>query len=155
MKSTLLLFAFGLMPFLHSFAQGQVPQGKAIFLEFDNTNATFNVPEGKTWYVHSIYSDHLFGGSYKFDEYDKVNYFVNSREVRIFIKELNGKIKTDYVKNVYGPQVYRSHQSGSAIPFPMIFTEKTNFSMIALHGEPGDMKPHTGSCYISLVEVQN
>ncbi len=136
-------------------AQTPMPQGNVIFKEFDNSNASFTVPEGKSWYIYNIYSDYVAGGTLKYNEYEKKNVLENTEDVRIFIKELNGKLKTDYSKNIYGPQVYRGSNNATTITLPIIFSENTTFSLITLLGNTGQMTLHTGLSYISIIEVTN
>ena len=83
-------------------AQTAVPIGKAQLIEFTNATAKFTVPEGKTWIIYSIFSDYITGGTV-----DNRGYLIDTEDVRIFIKKLNGVQKTNFVRNIYGPQLYR------------------------------------------------
>ena len=153
MKKTLLLLAITCTLFFGSQAQESMPKGEIMFVEFDNSNATFQVPEGKSWFIYNIYSDYVVGGTVI--QYEGKSLLQDPDDVRIFIKDLDGKMKTDYTKNIYGPQVYRSTNASTVIPFPLNFTDKTSFSLIALNGVLGRLTPHPGSCYISIIEVAN
>jgi autotransporter-associated beta strand protein len=136
-------------------AQSSILQGKAQLLEFTNTSASFTVPEGKTWVIYSIFSDYVTGGTVKYNEYRKVNEFANEEDIRIFLKDLNGVQKTDYLKNKYGTQFYRSSDASTVIPYPIIFPEKTRFNLIVLSGDLGSLKEYNGKAYISLMEITN
>lgn len=126
-------------------AQTTIPKGKAQLIEFTNETAKFTVPEGKTWIIYSIFSEYVVD----IDEYS------NSLDIRIFLKDLNGIEKTNYVKNIYGTQLYRSTNVSTVIPYPIIFPEKTSFNLIILKGDLGKLQLYGGKAYISLVETDN
>jgi|TARA_B110000305_G_C19071973_1_gene462084 hypothetical protein len=129
-------------------AQTAVPKGKAQLIEFTNATAKFTVPEGKTWIIYSIFSDYITGGTV-----DNRGYLIDSEDVRIFIKKLNGVQKTNFVRNIYGPQLYRT--GGAEISYPIVFPEKTTFDLITLKGSAGSLKKYSGKSYLSLVESDN
>ena len=158
MKSKLTIFVVTLFLSVCSLsgnAQATIPKGKAQLIEFTNETAKFTVPEGKTWHVFSIFSDYVVGG--KFNYYELVNEtrFEESECVRIFLKDLNGIEKTNYIKNIYGTQLYRSTNASTVIPYPIIFPEKTIFSLSILKGDLGSLQLYGGAAYISLIEVDN
>jgi hypothetical protein len=136
-------------------AQTAVPKGKAQLIEFTNATAKFTVPEGKTWMIYSIFSDYVTGGQVKLNDYTKKNELVEEDDIRIFIKDLNGVQKTDYLKNIYGTQLYRSSNASTVIPYPIIFPEKTTMTLIVLKGDLGSLKEYDGKAYISLIEIDN
>ena len=136
-------------------AQTTIPKGKAQLIEFTNETAMFTVPEGKTWHVYSIFSDYVAGGTVKYDEYSKENQLQGQKDIRIFLKDLNGIEKTNYVKNIYGTQLFRSSNASTVIPYPIIFPEKTSFNLIILKGDLGSLQLYGGNAYISLVETDN
>ena len=119
-------------------AQNIVPKGKAKLIEFSNTNAKFTVPEGKTWIIYNVFSDYVA------DE--------GSSRIRIFLKELNGVEKTNYLKNIYGPQLYFTKLT---FPYPIIFPEKTTFSFVILKGDLKNLQLYDGFGYMSLIEIDN
>jgi hypothetical protein len=155
MKSKLL---FLLLTFLFIFnlnAQTSIPNGKTKLIEFTNETASFIIPEGKSWIIYNIFSDYLADGEVKYNDYQKKNLLENSLDVRVFIKELNGIEKTNYSKNIYGTQLYRSTNASTVIPYPIVFPEKTLFSLVILKGDLGSLQLHNGKGYISLIEVDN
>jgi hypothetical protein len=158
MKTNMSLYIFTFLLSISTLsvnAQSSILQGKAQLLEFTNTSASFTVPEGKTWVIYSIFSDYVTGGIVKYNEYRKVNEFANEEDIRIFLKDLNGVQKTDYLKNKYGTQLYRSSNASTVIPYPIIFPEKTRFNLIVLSGDLGSLKEYNGKAYISLMEITN
>ncbi|MEY3048292.1 MAG: hypothetical protein RL365_330 [Bacteroidota bacterium] len=158
MKSKLTTFIAGLFLSVCSFsvkAQTTVTKGKAQLIEFTNETAKFTVPEGKTWHVYSIFSDYVIGGTVKYDEYLKENRLEGYKDIRIFLKDLNGIEKTNYIKNIYGTQLFRSTNGSTVIPYPIIFPEKTTFNLIILKGDLGSLQLYGGKAYISIVETDN
>lgn len=129
-------------------AQTAVPIGKAQLIEFTNATAKFTVPEGKTWIIYSIFSDYITGGTV-----DNRGYLIDTEDVRIFIKKLNGVQKTNFVRNIYGPQLYRN--GSSVFSYPLVFPENTTFDLITLKGRIGSLKEYSGKSYLSLVESDN
>jgi hypothetical protein len=140
---------------LYSYSQAAIPKGKTQLIEFTNATAKFTVPEGKTWIIYSIFSDFVVGGAIKVNEYSKKNELIGGADVRIFLKDLNGSEKTNYIKNIYGTQLYRSTNTSAGISYPVIFPEKTAFSLIVLKGDLGDLELQNGSAYISFIEIDN
>lgn len=137
-------------------AQTTTPKGKAQLIEFTNETAKFIVPEGKTWHVYSIFSDYVTGGTVKYSESIKDNILSEKKHIRIFLKDLNGIEKTNYIKNIYGTQLFHSYDTSSAIHYPIIFPEKTTFNLIVLKGDYfGSLQLYGGKAYISLVETDN
>ena len=134
-------------------AQSNVPKGKVQLIEFTNETAKFTVPEGKTWFIYSVFSEYVVDGVVKFDEYSKKNSYDNSLDIRIFLKDLNGIEKTNYIKNIYATQLF--HCEGAGIPYPIVFPEKTTFNLIILKGNLGFLQLYGGAAYISLIEVDN
>lgn len=156
MKSKFIYLSIIFFSFLlNSNAQTAIPNGKVKLIEFTNESANFEIPEGKSWIIYNIFSDYLVDGELKYNEYKKANLLENSLDVRVFIKDLNGVEKTNYLKNIYGTQLYRSTNASTVIPYPIIFPEKTLFSLIILKGDIGSLQLHNGKGYISLIEIEN
>ena len=122
---------------------------EAKFQQFNNFTATFEVPAGKTWVIHQIFS------SYASDVKINPDGSSSSSPVRIYFKTLNGDIKTDYQGNRFGPQVFQSNNSSATIAYPIVLPEKTKFSLIILKGDPGSCAMFEGTGYISYFEVTN
>jgi hypothetical protein len=154
-KSFIYILTIFLSIYSLSYAQTSIPKGNAQLIEFSNDNAKFKVPEGKTWIIYSVFSDYLADGKLKLNEYTKKNELADALEIRIFIKELNGIEKTNYLKNIYGTQLFRSTNTTTAIQYPIILPENTSFNLIILKGEMGNLITHSGTAYISLLEVNN
>ena len=157
MKSKFLIYVLTIFLSTYSltYAQTSIQKGNAQLIEFSNDNAKFKVPDGKTWIIYSVFSDYLADGKLKLNEYTKKNELADALEIRIFIKELNEIEKTNYLKNIYGTQLFRSTNTATAIQYPIILPEKTSFNLIILKGEIGNLIPHSGIAYISLLEVDN
>ncbi|ELY1979087.1 hypothetical protein SL055_001291 [Flavobacterium psychrophilum] len=155
MKSKLLFLSLTFLFIFNSNAQTSIPNGKTKLIEFTNETASFIIPEGKSWIIYNIFSDYLADGEVKYNDYQKKNLLENSLDVRVFIKELNGIEKTNYSKNIYGTQLYRSTNASTVIPYPIVFPEKTLFSLVILKGDLGSLQLHNGKGYISLIEVDN
>lgn len=119
------------------------------FVQFNNFNATFEVPAGKTWVIHQIFS------GFTTDVKTNADGSITSTPVRIFIKTLNGDIKTDFEGNRFGPQVYQSNNTAATIAYPIVLPEKTTFSLIILKGDPGACSAYDGTGYMSYYEVTN
>ena len=122
---------------------------KAQFIQFNNFTANFEVPAGKTWVIHQIFS------SFSSEIKTNTDGTKTAVPVRIFIKTLNGDIKTDYAGNRFGPQVYQSNNSGATIAFPLTLPEKTTFSLVIVKGDPGSCSAFDGTGYMSFYEVTN
>ena len=140
---------------LNSYSQTAIPKGKTQLIEFTNATAKCTVPVGKTWIIYSIFSDYVVDGTITVNEYSKKNELTGQADVRIFLKDFNGSVKTNYIKNIYGTQLYRSTNASTVISYPVIFPEKTEFSLIILKGELGELELHNGSAYISFIEIYN
>lgn len=117
--------------------------------QFNNFTAQFEVPAGTSWMIQSIYSD--FAASVS-DNGDGTATF---EPVRIFIKTLNGDIKTDWEGNRFGPQVYQSDNTSATIQYPIMLPEETKFSLVIISGKPGAFRRHDGTAYISITEIKN
>lgn len=116
----------------------------AKFTQFNNFTAQFEVPAGKTWVIQQI-----------FTSFTEVNTNNQAPAIRIFIKTLNGDIKTDYAGNRYGPQVFQSNNTAATVAYPIVLPEKTSFSLIMLKGDPGSCVAFDGTGYMSYYEVTN
>ena len=107
------------------------------------------MPEGKTWVINSIFSSSVGEIIKNADGTQTVS------PVRIYIKTLNGDIKTDFAGNRFGPQVYQSNNTAATVSYPITLPAGTKFSLIIVMGEPGSMKMFNGVGYMTLYEVTN
>jgi hypothetical protein len=140
------VFLASLLTLLVSFShQSKTPR----FIQFNNFSASFEVPAGKTWVIQQIFSG--------FTTEVKTNPDGTSKTmpVRIFIKTLNGDIKTDYEGNRYGPQVFQSDNTAATIAYPIVLPEKTTFSLVIVKGDPGACSAYDGTAYMSYYEMTN
>lgn len=133
-----------LIPFIGT---SQIKEAK--FVEFNNFTASFEVPEGKTWVIQTIFSNSV--GELITNE----DGTTTESPVRIFIKTMNGNIKTDWQGNRFGPQVYQSNNKAGATSFPLTLPSGTKFSLVIVTGDPGKCKEFNGSGFMSLYEVNN
>jgi hypothetical protein len=136
-------------------SQSNIPKGKVQLIEFTNLNSSFTVPEGKYWMIYSIFSDPSTEGKIVYSENIKANRLDEEKVIRIYLKEMNGVEKTNYSKNIYGPQFYQSYNSNAMIVYPVLFPEKTSFKLSILKGNPGNLSEYNGKAYISFIEVDN
>ena len=121
----------------------------AKFQQFNNFSASFEVPLGKTWIINQIFS------SFASDIITNEDGTSSVVPVRIFIKTLNGDIKTDYIGNRFGPQVYQSNNTGATVSYPIVLPESTKFSLVIIKGDPGNCTAYDGSAYMSFFELTN
>ena len=126
-------------------AQSKAPK----FTQFNNFSATFEVPVGKTWIIHQVFSNFSAGIAANTDGTK------GEIPVRIFIKTLNGDIKTDVQGYRFGPQLFQSNNKSATVNYPIVFPEKTTFSLVIIKGNPGNCSVYDGSGYISYYEVAN
>ncbi|MBD3636980.1 MAG: hypothetical protein HUJ25_06505 [Crocinitomicaceae bacterium] len=128
---------------------GLSQEKEAKFLQFNNFSSNFEVPEGKTWVINSIFSSSIG------EIIENSDGTISTLPVRIFIKTLNGDIKTDYAGNRFGPQVYQSDNTAASVSYPITLPENTKFSLVIVVGNPGNCKAFNGTGYINLYEVTN
>ncbi|MBI3134550.1 MAG: hypothetical protein HYZ14_07705 [Bacteroidetes bacterium] len=126
-------------------SQQKTPQ----FVQFNNFSASFEVPAGKTWVINQIFS------SFTAEIKTNVDGTTSPVPVRIFIKTLNGDIKTDFEGMRFGPQVFQSDNTAATISYPIVLPEKTTFSLVILKGDPGKCSMFDGTGYMSYYEVTN
>lgn len=118
----------------------------AKLMQFNNFTANFEVPAGKTWIIHQIFTSFTT---------DVEPGTTQPKPIRIYIKTLNGDIKTDWAGNRFGPQVFQSNNTAATISYPIVFPESTKFSLVMIKGDPGSCAAFDGSGYISFDEVTN
>jgi len=133
--------------FVMSTSHAQFKSAK--FVQFNNFSASFEVPLGKTWVIHQIFS------SFASEVTTNADGTSSPVAVRIFIKTLNGDIKTDFAGNRFGPQVFQSTNTAATISYPIVLPEKTTFSLIIIKGDPGKCTMFDGTGYMSFYEVTN
>jgi hypothetical protein len=119
------------------------------FTQFNNFSASFEVPAGKTWVIQQIFS------GFTTEVKTNADGTAETMPVRIFIKTLNGDIKTDYEGNRFGPQVFQSDNTAATIAYPIVLPEKTTFSLVIVKGDPGACSAYDGTGYMSYYEITN
>jgi hypothetical protein len=139
-----LAFVF-LLLLMSAGSQHKTPQ----FVQFNNFSASFEVPLGKTWVINQIFS------SFSSEIKTNVDGTTSPVPVRVFIKTLNGDIKTDFEGNRFGPQVFQSDNTAATVSYPIVLPEKTTFSLVILKGDPGKCSTFDGTGYMSYYEVTN
>ena len=122
---------------------------EAKFQQFNNFSATFEVPAGKTWEIQQVFSNYSDGVVTNADG------TTENVPVLIYIKTLNGDIKTDYEGKRFGPLVYHSDNNKATMSYPIVLPENTKFSLVILSGEPENCKMFNGTGYMSWFEVKN
>lgn len=140
---------------LSSNAQTTVPKGKAQIIEFTNSTAKFTVPAGKTWYIVNLFSDCSTNLSY--DSQGNLN----SDDIRIFIKSINGSIITDIANKKYGPVIYRGPNHERMQPLPIILPENSTIELVITSGNWASKNKSTMTinnglkAYLNIVEIEN
>lgn len=119
----------------------------AKFQSFNNFTADFVVPEGKTWIIESIFTSSVG------ELIENTDGTTSALPVRIFIKTLNGDIKTDWQGNRFGPQVFQSDNTAATVSYPLTLPEGTKFSLVMVVGNPGNCKAFNGTGYMSYYEL--
>lgn len=102
--------------------------GVVKLVEFSNANASFTVPEGKNWEILNVFCQETGKYTRKVNSYNS-EYYWEFLGLRIYLKELNGVILTDFSKNKIGPRFYRSFDAASSVR-NMIYPEGTTFSFL-------------------------
>lgn len=148
MKYRLLFSSIALVALL-VLASTTTQQKSPQFVQFNNFSASFEVPAGKTWVINQIFS------SFTNEVKTNPDGSTSPVPVRVFIKTLNGDIKTDHEGMRFGPQVFQSDNTAATISYPIVLPEKTTFSLILLKGDPGKCSTFDGTGYMSYYEVTN
>lgn len=147
MKSTLRI-SFVMVSILFMATSFVLQDKSPKFVQFNNFSANFEVPAGKTWVIQQIFSSFT-------TDVKPGDASATLTPIRIFIKTLNGDIKTDYEGNRFGPQVFQSNNTAATVAYPIVLPEKTSFSLIILKGDPGACSTFDGTAYMSYYEVTN
>ncbi len=75
------------------------------------------------------------------------------RTLSLFLKSLNGLLKTDLSKNQFGPLLYFSCETNS---MSLILPEKTILELLLVSSEINqDIKLFNGLGYINIIETDN
>lgn len=120
------------------FAQTTNSNGTAHLVEFSNANATFKVPVGKKWAIHSTFM------SFPSDD----NFYF------ILIKSINGVILTDISKNTIGKLLFYSQYPWNSYE-PLFFPENTEFELIIMKKIDGTRSLYNNKAFLNYTEIDN
>jgi hypothetical protein len=160
MKSKLTIFITTLLLSIWSLsgnAQVSIPKGKAQLIDFTNATAKFTVPAGKTWYIMNIFSDCATNIKPNTQYPDENDY----EEVRVFIKNIDNNLLTDFSKNKFGPVVYRGPNHERIQPMPIVLSENSIIEFIISSGDWGKIgaggikKNDVLNAFLNYIEVDN
>lgn len=129
--------------------RNQNKSGVAKKIILNNTRATLTVPEGKYWVINQFIADYIT--DLQRDSLGNMT----GKEIHIFLKSINNITLTDPSKNLYGPQVYCSSTPNHTITFPLIFTEKTIFTIALYKGNYNALEPYDGNVVCTYYEKEN
>lgn len=124
----------------------QTKTGKSKMITLSNNRSTLKVPEGKYWVINQFITDYIVNLAA-----DSTGKMVGE-EIHIFLRKINTDVLTDPSKNMYGPQVYSSVNSGSSMQFPIILTEGTSFSIIVMKGKMDALTEYNGKVHCTYYE---
>ena len=148
MKSKIiLLLSFIIFHFSTIKSAAQNFNGKAYIVEFTNATAKFTVPSGKTWIIQNIFSDGYTNFKIK-NKYDGEE----SCRVLIFIKNINGNVKTDFISEKYS-KILSSNSDFNPIYLP----ENTTIEFLIAYDDFVTRKPkiYDGSATLNYIEITN
>ena len=148
MKSKIILFlSIIIFQFSVNKSIAQNFNGKANIVEFTNATAKFTVPSGKTWIIQNIFSDGYTNFKIK-NKYDGEE----SCRVLIFIKNINGNVKTDFITEKYS-KILSSNSDFNPIYLP----ENTTIEFLIAYDDFVTRKPkiYDGSATLNYIEITN
>lgn len=150
MKSNLiLLLSIIIFQFSVNKSAAQNFNGKANIIEFTNTTAKFTVPIGKTWIIQNIFSDI----ETKFKVKDNWNNGeLNHCSVYVFIKSINGSIKTDLTSEQYSRKMNNNNDF-----HPICLPENTTIEFLIVYSDSSTktIKNLDGSATLNYIEITN
>ncbi len=123
--------------------------GKANIIEFTNTTAKFTVPSGKTWIIQNIFSDI----ETKFKVKDNWNNGeLNHCSIYVFIKSINGIIKTDLISKQYSKRINNTSDF-----HPIYLPENTIIEFLIVYSDSSTktIKNFDGSATLNYIEITN
>lgn len=120
--------------------------GEAKIYYMSNIKNVLKVPAGKYWIVNQFMSDYTASVSQ-----DSLGNTI-TEEVHVYLQELNGTVLTNPAEKMYGPKLFSSMHPEQVIPFPLVFTEGTQFKIVVFKGEVGALYPYDGKVYFSYTE---
>jgi hypothetical protein len=150
MKSKIILFlSIILFQFSANKSAAQNFNGKANIVEFTNATAKFTVPIGKTWIIQNIFSDIQTKFKVK-DSWNegKLNYCY----VNVYIKSINGIIKTDLTSLKHGKRI-----NNNSDYHPIYLPENTSIEFLIVYEDSSDKteKESDGSATLNFIEITN
>ncbi len=148
MKSKIILFlSIIIFQFSVNKSAAQNFNGKANIVEFTNATAKFTVPSGKTWVIQNILSDGFTNFKIK-NKYDGEE----SCRVLVFIKTINGNVKTDLITEKYSKSLNNNNDY-----HPIYLPENTTIEFLISYDDFVSKKPkiYDGSATINYIEINN
>lgn len=149
MKSNLiLLLSIIIFQFSVNKSAAQNFNGKANIVEFTNATAKFIVPNGKTWIIQNIFSDI----ETKFKVKDSWNNGeLNHCSVSVYIKSINGSIKTDLTSEQYSRRMNNNDFR------PIYLPENTTIEFLIVYHDSSTktIKNLDGSATLNYIEITN
>jgi hypothetical protein len=150
MKTKIILFlSLIIFHFATNKSIAQNFNGKANIVEFTNASAKFTVPVGKTWIIQNILSD----VETKFKVKDNWNNGeLNHCSVYVFIKSINGIIKTDLISEQYSRKINNNNDF-----HPIYLPENTTIEFLIVYsdGSTKTIKNFDGSATLNYIEITN
>lgn len=148
MKSNLiLLLSIIIFQFSVNKSVAQNFNGKANIIEFTNTTAKFTVPSGKTWIIQNIFSDEYTNFKIKNN-----NNGLEHCRVLVFIKTINGIIKTDLITEKNSKRLNNNSEF-----HPIYLPENTSIEFIITYDDfmADKIKIYDGSATLNYIEITN
>jgi hypothetical protein len=149
MKTKIILFlSIIIFHFATNKSIAQNFNGKANIVEFTNATAKFTVPVGKTWIIQNIFSD------------ETTNFkIINNNDglehcrVYVFIKTINGIIKTDIITEKNSKSLNNNNNAFHPIYLP----ENTTIEFIITYEDfiANKIKIYDGSATLNYIETTN
>lgn len=148
MKSKIILFlSIIIFYFSANKSIAQNLNGKANIVEFTNATAKFTVPIGKTWVIQNIFSD------------ESTNFKINNNNnglehcrVLVFIKTINGVIKTDFITEKNSKRLNNNSDF-----HPIYLPENTSIEFIIAYEDfiANKIKIYDGIATLNYIEITN
>lgn len=127
-----------------------IPVGNGKLVDFTNAGAKFTVPDGKTWYISSVFSDFRT---------DVTGYGTNDYHasgITVFIKSLNYIELTNINIAKLGPVMFSSDSGDGNIKMPLILPAGTVIEFIICKGDLATKyELYNMKAFINYVEVSN
>ncbi|MEX1002500.1 MAG: hypothetical protein WDZ35_10340 [Crocinitomicaceae bacterium] len=128
--------------------KAQQATGSAKILALSNSRSKLKVSPGMVWTINQFITDYT--SEFTTDSLGNKH----PEEIHVFLKSINGEQLTDITNNQFGPKVFSSLHPEQVIPFPIILTENTSFSIAVYSGTIDALIPYDGNVFFSYTEKQ-